>query len=279
MLLQLQQQQQWQGGAQFQTYESFSQILYDVPHGPVYVSIIIASLPFILYFFWKKSYFRTFVISPPVTIFSRIWYGWKEWMLERRVNEEYAEIAGKKIKLRDIFRYSISAGMVVTGFLILKKAFFFSLVISQSMMPTLMEADLVLVESMTTENIEVGDIIVFTPPNRVSNPVVHRVTSVSEDGRIKTKGDNSGPDDWTLTGENIEGKVVTFGGKPVVMKNIGTYFTSRKIYLLGSDPVYEGIRDSIQWVHNNGPVILLILTLLILLGSFESKKKSKAIYE
>jgi signal peptidase I len=250
----------------------------DVPHGPVIASIIIAAIPFLIYFLWKKSYLRTFLTAPAVTLFYRIWYGWKERKLESRVHEEYEGIVGKKIELKDFLRYGIYASMVTIGFFILKKALFFSLVISQSMVPTLMVADLVLVESLTTGNIEVGDIIVFTPPDRVGGSVVHRVISV-DGGNIRTKGDNAGIDGWTLTNENIEGKVVTVNGKPVVIKNMGSYLMPRKIYVRGSDPVYETIKDSVQWIHTRGPIILIVLLLIILFGSFESRKKYKAMYE
>jgi signal peptidase I len=279
MLLQLQQQQQWQYESQFQTYESFGQVMADLPLGPVYVSIVIAAFPFIVYLLWKKSYLRTFITTPAVTLFSRIWYYRKDRVLENRIEEEFEGIAGKKTELKDIFRYGVYASMVASGFLIMKKAFFFSLVISESMAPTLWTADLVLVESLTTENIEVGDIVVFTPPDRISGPVVHRVTSVSDEGKIRTKGDNAGPDDWTLTGENIEGKLVMVRGKPLVIKNFGLYLMPRGIYLAGSDPIYEGVKNSIGWIHTRGPIILIVLMLIILVGSIESRKKYKAIYE
>jgi signal peptidase I len=279
MLLQLQQQQQWQYEQQFQTYESFGQVMADMPHGPVYASIIIATIPFIVYLLWKKSYLRTFITTPAVTLLSRTWYSWKDRGLENRVNEEYVSIAGKKIHLKDIFRYGLYASMAASWLLIMKKAFFFSMVISESMAPTLMVADLVLVESITTENIEVGDIVVFRPPGQEIGSVVHRVTSVSDDGEIWTKGDNAGPDDWTLTGENIEGKLVIVGGKPLVIKNFGLYLMPRRTYLEGSDPIYEGVRGAIEWIHTRGPIVLLVLLLIILIGSVESRKKYKAIYE
>lgn len=289
MLLQLQQQQQWQYESQFQTYESFSQILYDVPHGPVYASIIIATIPFLVYFLWKKSYLRTLIITPAVTLFSRIWYLWEERKLESRVNEEYEGIAGRKTELKDILRYGIYASMVAVGFLILKQAFFFGFVVSQSMMPTLMESDIVLIESLTTENIEVGDIIMFNPPDSRTNPVVHRVIS-AEDGKIRTAGDNAGIDDWTLAQENIQGKVVTVAGRPVrvgsfikigplELKGPGYYLAPREVYLQGSEPKYDAIREAVQWIQNRGPIILIVLLLIILLGSFESRKKHKTMYE
>ena len=278
MTLQLQQQQQWQGGAQFQTYESFSQIMHDVPSGPVIASIVIAAIPFIVYFLWKKSVLRNFFIAPVVSLSYRIWHGRKDRELEKMVQEEYEWIVGKKTEIKDILRYGSYAGMVAFGVLILKKAFFFSLVVSQSMMPTLWEADLVLVESLTTENIEVGDIVVFAPPGRYGQSVVHRVISV--DGGIKTRGDNTGVvDDWVLTNKDVEGKVVTVNGKPVVIKNLGTYLMPRRIYMRGSDPAYELIKDAIQTVHTRGPIILIILLLIVIVSTFEGKRKYKAIYE
>jgi signal peptidase I len=282
-------QQQSQYESQFQTYESFSQILHDVPLGPVYASIIIAALPFLIYFLWKKSYIQTFIIVPAVTLFSRIWYAWKDRKLESRVTEEYEGIAGKKIELRDTLRYGIYASMVVVGFLTLKKALFFGFVVSQSMMPTLMESDVVLIESLTTENIEVGDIIMFNPSGSYGNPVVHRVTSIGG-GKIKTAGDNAGPDDWTIAQEDIQGKVVTFNGRPVrigsfikigplELKGPGYYLTPREVYRQGSEPKYDFIREAIYWIQNRGPIILIVLLLIILIGSFEGKKKHKAMYE
>ena len=278
MLLQLQQQQQWQYESQFQTYESFGQILADVPLGPVY-ALIIAAIPFLLYLLWRKSYLRTFITKPAVTFLSRAWYYRKERGVEKRVDEEYVGFIGKKIELRDIFRYVTYASMAAASLLVMKKAFFFSLVISQSMAPTLWASDLVLVESMSTDNIEVGDIVVFTPPKRVSGQVVHRVISVSDDGKIRTKGDNAGPDAWTLTTADIEGKVVTVGGNPVRVKNLGGYLMPRATYFEGSNPVYEGVKSSINWIHTRGPIILILLLLIMLLFSGFESKKHKAIYE
>jgi signal peptidase I len=298
MMLQLQQQEQWQWQAepQFQTYESFSQILMDVPQGPVIASFIIAVLPFVIYIFWKKAILRTYFIAPLLSVFYWIYYYIKYRPVERRVKEEVEGIVGKKTGIIDIFEYGSYVGMVALGLLVLKKSFFLSLVISQSMAPTLMEADMVIVESLTTENIEVGDIIVFTPAERYADEsgrlqdlVIHRVTSV-EGGKIKTKGDNAGHDPWVLTQENIQGKVVTFNGKPAAIKGVtigplelrspGEYFMPRpKVYLEGSDPVYETTKEYLRKVHIFGPIILIIILFIIMLSAFERKSKYKSIYK
>ena len=252
----------------------------DVPHGPIIASIIIAAVPFIIYFLWKKSLLRTYFIGPVVTLLYRIYYGRKEREIDSRIQEEYEGFVGKKIEMKDILKYGSYVGMFAMMALILKKAFLFSLVVSGSMMPTLMASDLVLIETLTMEKIEVGDIVSFNPPGRTGQLVVHRVISVSDDGKIKTKGDNAGIDGWTLGVGNIEGKVVTVNNRPVVIKNIGAYFMPKnKIYLLGTDPIYEGIQDSIRWIHGNGPIILIVLLLIIILSNFESKKKYEAYYE
>lgn len=274
-------QYQWQQQAQLQTYESFSQILHDVPIEPVVVSIAIAALPFITYLLWKKSYLRTF-FTALMALSYRIWSGIHRHMehreLERRVREEYEEMVGKKVGFRDILRYGGYLGMIIFGLLILKKAFFLSLVVSQSMMPTLMAADLVVAESLTTENIKVGDIVVFTPPG-YGYSIVHRAVSV-DNGKIRTKGDNVGiVDSWVLTNKDIEGKVISFNGKPVVIKNIGTYFMPYEPYILGSDPTYELIKTTVQTIHTYGPIILIILLLLILMSTFEGKRRYRVARE
>lgn len=287
MLLQLQQQQQqqqqwqWQTESQLQTYESFSQLLYDVPEGPIYLSIIVAAVPFLLYLLWKKSILRRFILKPLVTFFYKISYKWKNNKIESRVNEEIEGLVGKKVELRDLLKYGFFISNFAIVFLVLKKAFYFSLVVSQSMAPVLFASELVLVESFSTENVEVGDIIVFNPPGQDTIPVVHRIISIDGGGNIKTKGDNAGMDDWTLTLENIEGKVVTYGdGKAVKMPVFGQYLMPQgKNYMRGSNVAYETAKSIIQWIHQNGPVILIVLFLIILLSSFESKNKYKAMYE
>lgn len=271
----------FQRQAGFKVYHSFSDVLHDVPIEPLIVSIVIATLPIVIYLLWKKSYLRTVFIAPAALLY-RIWSGIcrhiENRKLEGRVREEYKEMVGKKAELGDIMRHGGYLGMIIFGLLILKKAFFLSLVLSQSMVPTLMAADLVAVESLTTDNIKAGDIVVFTPPGyRYS--IVHRIVSI-DNGKIRTKGDNVGVvDSWVLTNKNIEGKVVTVNGRPIVIKNVGMYFMPREIYLSGSDPTYELIKTTVQTIHIYGPIILIILLLLVLMSTFRGRRKYKIAYE
>ena len=61
-----------------------------------------------------------------------------------------------------------------------------------SMLPTLEEGDLVVVQSVPFSDLSVGDIIVYDPPcSATGASVIHRVVGLSGDG-VVTKGDNNG---------------------------------------------------------------------------------------
>lgn len=81
-----------------------------------------------------------------------------------------------------------------------------------SMMPQFSEGDFLLSEAVEdVSKIEIGDVIVFKD---LGKNIVHRVVEVTEDGKIKTQGDNnSEPDKNVLTFEDVVGKV-TNAGRP-----------------------------------------------------------------
>ena len=76
-----------------------------------------------------------------------------------------------------------------------------------SMNPTLNAKDLLVVTPCDGMRIRAGDVIVFTSPQDGRN-VTHRVMWVHGDGSIRTRGDNNSADDpWTLTRDQVHGKV------------------------------------------------------------------------
>ncbi len=109
----------------------------------------------------------------------------------------------------------------LVGFAIFLVLFAFALetytrrVTGVSMLPTLEEGDLVVIEQTTMASVNVGDIIVYGPPCSASGfSVIHRVVG-STDGGFVTKGDNNPGTDLTesiavspITQGCIEGKVV-----------------------------------------------------------------------
>ena len=270
MALQYQYQYQYQYQMQYQ-YQSFYQMLQDVPYMIPLISLLVALLPFLLYYLFKKSYI-TRMLFYPYSFFSTIKTYLENRKFRDRVEYEYNYLIRKKESLGK--RLIPMVGFLLTAILavlVIKQMFFFGLVISGSMMPTMMPADLVLFEAMTLNNINTGDIITFTPPGGAA-PVVHRV--VSADGTYRTMGDNVGTvDDWVLTREDIAGKAVRFNGRPVVVKYFGWYFMPiRRTYIPGTDTGYEFVRDIVQYVHQQGPVVLMIIILLIVVGTFGKKK-------
>lgn len=61
-----------------------------------------------------------------------------------------------------------------------------------SMLPTLEQGDLVVIQSVPFSDLKVGDIIVYSPPcSATGESVIHRIVNVSGDGVI-TRGDNNG---------------------------------------------------------------------------------------
>lgn len=80
-------------------------------------------------------------------------------------------------------------------------------VISGSMYPALQRGDLILVKSVTPEEIEPGVVVVFRHENGLA---VHRVVRVTGDS-IVTRGDANPEEDNPITFDDIVGRVPEFG--------------------------------------------------------------------
>ncbi|MFQ5888354.1 MAG: signal peptidase I [Candidatus Hydrothermarchaeales archaeon] len=267
MALQYQYQYQYQ-----MQYQSFYQMLQDVPYKIPLISLVIAILPFLIYYLFKKSYI-TRILAYPYSLFSVIKTYLENKKFKERVEYEYNYLIRKKESKGK--RLIPIAGFLVTALLavlIIKKVVFLGMVVSGSMMPTLMPVDLVLFERITLNNINRGDIVTFTPPGGATQ-IVHRVVRV-DDGKYRTMGDNVGTiDDWVLTREDIAGKAVRFDGRPIVVKDLGWYFMPLgRTYIPGTDPAYEFVKVVVQTVHQQGPVVLIIIILLMVVGNFGKKK-------
>jgi signal peptidase I len=98
----------------------------------------------------------------------------------------------------------ITALMLIAGVAILIGGIAFRMggfhvetVLSGSMRPTASPGDLAITQGVPLAALQVGDVIVFTPPDETQS-VMHRITSM-DDGAITTKGDaNSADDPWTI---------------------------------------------------------------------------------
>jgi signal peptidase I len=83
------------------------------------------------------------------------------------------------------------------------KGFIYS---GSSMNPLFKNSDLLQIKPYTNKKIQVGDVIVYCPPDE-DKTVIHRVVSIGLDG-IRTRGDNNWHiDDYTLKKTDIKGRV------------------------------------------------------------------------
>jgi signal peptidase len=75
-------------------------------------------------------------------------------------------------------------------------------VLSPSMRPTFSEGDLLIVRSVPTAELEVGDVAVFAHPDAPSRPFAHRIVELDRRAvgiEVRTRGDaNPAPDPETL---------------------------------------------------------------------------------
>ena len=80
---------------------------------------------------------------------------------------------------------------------------------SNSMIPTFYKGDMLILQGIPTEQLEIGDIIVFSPPGRT--PIVHRIIEINPDGTFQTKGDantNQLVFETSIRPEQIHGKEI-----------------------------------------------------------------------
>ena len=81
---------------------------------------------------------------------------------------------------------------------------------SNSMTPTFYRGDILVLQGVPATSLEVGDIIVFSPPNQ-EVPIVHRIIEINPDGTFQTQGDANPGQIWyekSIKASQIHGKEV-----------------------------------------------------------------------
>ena len=154
-----------------------------------------------------------------------------------------------------IFVISTIFGGLVAAKVVFNTPTPFAVVQGTSMLPTLREGDIIIIQGVEPENIAVGEIIAFKPPSefqKVLSPLIfHRVTDkIIENGKLyfRTKGDNTPPDAYNVPFTNVVG--IYRGGIPY----IGSIFL-----FLGSSGGYA--------------MLLVLLAASFLYGYFPKKRK------
>ncbi len=100
-----------------------------------------------------------------------------------------------------------------------------SVVESESMEPALSVGDLVFWGPTTMDNVEVGDIVVFSSQVGDAELIIHRVVEIQEtngERQLITQGDaNDHPDPRPVTEENLLGAPISVAGRSLRMPRIG----------------------------------------------------------
>lgn len=160
------------------------------------------------------------------------------------------------------------------AFILYIKLIFFTVVISDSMNPSIEKGDLVLMQNVYVKP-QVGDIIYFKVPD-VELPVTHRIISISGT-EMRTRGDsNPNEDTWRITNTNIHGKIVIMSGKPVIIKNLGKYFLidasqRGRTY----SPEFNAMSTLIQGIKFTGFIIFSVCVFLYLIFSIRDSRRAK----
>ncbi|WP_297509137.1 signal peptidase I [Thermococcus sp.] len=119
----------------------------------------------------------------------------------------------------------------VTGFL-LGRPVLLSYAYSESMTPTINKGDMFFINPLSKGG-KIGDIIVF---HRGDGWTVHRVFAITEKGYV-TKGDNNVATDQQngenplVRREDVIGKVVELGGRPLIIRGGGAFIESLRARL------------------------------------------------
>ena len=195
---------------------------------------------------------------------------------QRYQHREKSYLAQIKPEKRHTLTHAVPVLLTLCIFLLLAtKSIFFAAVVSGSMQPTFERGDLVLMQSLH-KTVNERDIIMFNN-NIYAHPITHRAVEVSDKG-IRTKGDaNQYVDAWTLGEGNVVGKVVTLGGRPIVIKDWGIFFIlenrGEALPLFGSD--YAKYQLFLSVLRTYGLVISLISLLIYVSLTYKDIKASK----
>ncbi len=81
---------------------------------------------------------------------------------------------------------------------------------SDSMVPTFYKGDILILQGVPAGQLNVDDVIVFSPPNQ-DTPIVHRIIQINPDGTFQTKGDANPGQIWyekSIKASQIHGKQI-----------------------------------------------------------------------
>jgi signal peptidase I len=207
-----------------------------------------------------------------ISIFSRVFNLFSRTGRKNALDNTVSRYREKSDKV-SLSRVFVSVAITLAAASVLySELIFFSVVVSNSMNPTLHKGDMILMQNIFVKP-EVGDIIMARVPD-VPLPVMHRVVSISGDV-LQTQGDgNPSPDSWRVTKSQVLGKNVYISGRPVVIGKLGMYFivdASGQGRTYG--PEFNAVARLIQGVKAAGLMIFMACLLLYLFFSIRDARR------
>lgn len=255
----------------------------DIPDGTLVLQNDLLSQPFLGLALWHLVLF-TIVLAiyydsrngfqKCISIIGSSFYWFKRNNKKNEINyttSRYKENS-KKVNLSNAL--AVVAIVVLIAWILYIKLIFFTVVISDSMNPTIEKGDLVLMQKLYVKP-EIGDIITFKVPD-VELPVTHRIISISGN-EMRTRGDaNPNEDSWRITSSNILGKTLVISSRPVIIKDLGEYFLidasqNGKTY----GPEFNAMSTLIKGIKFTGLAIFSICILLYLVFSVRDSRRVK----
>ena len=159
----------------------------------------------------KKSFFGSLMIAL------------RKRKIKQRTEARKRLIREKFIKPKPLRLFIPFFIFLIIVYIFLSHTIFFAVVTSDSMYPSFKTGDLLMMRNVDIDDIQVGDVIMFTVPSE-RELIIHRVESIGEEG-ILTAGDATGAtDNWIVDINDVEAELVIVGGGPVILKEAGWYF-------------------------------------------------------
>ncbi len=242
----------------------------DILSHPLYGYILWHMILFIglyILFYESKHGFKN-----TLSYFSRLVY------FIRRNNQKNAldyTMSRYRDRTKKVYMSTVILSVTLTvslAFVLYSELIFFSVVVSDSMNPTLKKGDLILMQNIFVKP-ERGDIITIKVPD-MQLPVMHRVSSISDNG-FRTRGDANPADDaWLVSKSWIRGENLLISGSPVVIRNLGAYFivdvsTEGRMY----GPEFDAVSKLIRGVKAAGLVIFFVCIILYLAFSIRDARR------
>lgn len=145
-------------------------------------------------------------------------------------------------------------------------------VISRSMYPALNRGDLILVKGVTSEEIQVGTVVVFHHDDGLS---VHRVVRIRGE-TIVTKGDANTKEDNPITYADIVGRVPAVGNSLLKIPLIGRVALVTTPESPDSQPETNLLKQMARYVWNPvGFSLLVLLPAVLFVGSIAGDAKER----